>query len=282
MILSLLQAWLLGLKLRSRTNCLPVVSILGFRVVGLEWFYYRCGDKNLWGWQVWEEDCFWSFGERSNLWDDDSLRYGHPTGLGLGFWKLGILGGGRWWLGMQNGGCGRSKRHSFDWESSGKADRQGSRLHPNCTRAIWSHSAAQWDQYCVWHFCLLFCVCFQVHSFHLGISSCVASYGAEWEDENVWALAKQVHKELQETMAQLEAIRHEMRTGLSILNPGPMTRQVMDSAAPGLLNPVEIKETGDCAVVWDTAHLFSVFFTLQLLPCTKVTFIVFLFYPYAS
>jgi Sec-independent protein translocase protein TatA len=57
-----------------------------------------------------------------------------------------------------------------------------------------------------------------------------------------------VHKELQETMAQLEAIRHEMRTGLSILNPGPMTRQVMDSAAPGLLNPVEIKETGDCAV----------------------------------
>jgi hypothetical protein len=44
-------------------------------------------------------------------------------------------------------------------------------------------------------------------------------------------------------MAQLEAIRHEMRTGLSILNPGPMTRQVMDSAAPGLLNPVEIKET---------------------------------------
>ncbi|CAK9213629.1 unnamed protein product [Sphagnum troendelagicum] len=56
-----------------------------------------------------------------------------------------------------------------------------------------------------------------------------------------------VHKELQETMAQLEAIRHEMRTGLSILNPGPMTRQVMDSAAPGLLNPVEIKETGDCA-----------------------------------
>jgi hypothetical protein len=56
-------------------------------------------------------------------------------------------------------------------------------------------------------------------------------------------LAKQVHKELQETMAQLEAIRHEMRTGLSILTPGPMTRQVMDSAAPGLLNPVEIKET---------------------------------------
>jgi hypothetical protein len=52
-----------------------------------------------------------------------------------------------------------------------------------------------------------------------------------------------------------------------------MTRQVMDSAAPGLLNPVEIKETGDCAIAWDTAHLFSVFFTLQLLPHTKVTFI---------
>jgi hypothetical protein len=65
-------------------------------------------------------------------------------------------------------------------------------------------------------------------------------------------------------MAQLEAIRHEMRTGLSILNPGPMTRQVMDSAAPGLLNPVEIKETGDCAVARDTAHLFSDFFHIAI------------------
>lgn len=39
-----------------------------------------------------------------------------------------------------------------------------------------------------------------------------------------------VHKELRETMAQLEAIRHEMRTGISIMSPGPMTSRVLDSA----------------------------------------------------
>lgn len=44
----------------------------------------------------------------------------------------------------------------------------------------------------------------------------------------------QVHKELRETMAQLEAIRHEMRTGISIMNPGPMTSHVLENAVPGL------------------------------------------------
>lgn len=39
--------------------------------------------------------------------------------------------------------------------------------------------------------------------------------------------ASQVHKELQDTMAQLEAIRYEIRS-LSIMNPGPMTRKLMD------------------------------------------------------
>jgi hypothetical protein len=47
-------------------------------------------------------------------------------------------------------------------------------------------------------------------------------------------------KELQETMAQLEAIFHEVQTGFSILNLGPMTHWVMNSA--------EMKETGDCAI----------------------------------
>jgi hypothetical protein len=42
-------------------------------------------------------------------------------------------------------------------------------------------------------------------------------------------------KELQETMAQLEAIFHEVQTGFSILNLGPMTHWVMNSA--------EMKET---------------------------------------
>jgi hypothetical protein len=55
-------------------------------------------------------------------------------------------------------------------------------------------------------------------------------------------------KELQETMAQLEAIFHEMQTGFSILSLGPMTHWMMNSAAPGLLIPVVMKETGDCAI----------------------------------
>nr|XP_043622111.1 sec-independent protein translocase protein TatB [Erigeron canadensis] len=40
--------------------------------------------------------------------------------------------------------------------------------------------------------------------------------------------AKQVHKELQDTIAQLEAIRHEIRT-ISFVNPGPMTRRLVDN-----------------------------------------------------
>ncbi|XWS53880.1 hypothetical protein CRYUN_Cryun10bG0038200 [Craigia yunnanensis] len=40
--------------------------------------------------------------------------------------------------------------------------------------------------------------------------------------------ARQVHKELQDTMAQLNAIRYEIRS-LSLMNPGPMTRRLMES-----------------------------------------------------
>ncbi|KAI3419946.1 uncharacterized protein J3R85_012878 [Psidium guajava] len=39
--------------------------------------------------------------------------------------------------------------------------------------------------------------------------------------------ARQVHKELQDTMAQLEAIRHEVRS-ISFMNPGPLTRRLVD------------------------------------------------------
>ena len=42
------------------------------------------------------------------------------------------------------------------------------------------------------------------------------------------AFVIQVHKELQDTMAQLEAIRHEIRS-ISVLNPGPMTRRLVDN-----------------------------------------------------
>ncbi|KAI9123934.1 hypothetical protein K1719_005234 [Acacia pycnantha] len=40
--------------------------------------------------------------------------------------------------------------------------------------------------------------------------------------------ARQVHKELQDTMAQLDAIRHEIRS-ISIINPGPLTRRLVDN-----------------------------------------------------
>ncbi|OIT26289.1 PREDICTED: uncharacterized protein LOC109215500 [Nicotiana attenuata] len=40
--------------------------------------------------------------------------------------------------------------------------------------------------------------------------------------------ARQVHKELQDTIAQLEAIRHEIRT-ISFMNPGPLTSRLVDS-----------------------------------------------------
>ncbi|KAM7253868.1 hypothetical protein ACFE04_031550 [Oxalis oulophora] len=40
--------------------------------------------------------------------------------------------------------------------------------------------------------------------------------------------ARQVHKELQDTIAQLEAIRYEIRS-MSIINPGPMTRRFVDN-----------------------------------------------------
>lgn len=39
--------------------------------------------------------------------------------------------------------------------------------------------------------------------------------------------ARQVHKDLQDTMAQLEAIRHEIRS-ITFINPGPLTRRLVD------------------------------------------------------
>ncbi|XP_071930934.1 uncharacterized protein [Coffea arabica] len=41
--------------------------------------------------------------------------------------------------------------------------------------------------------------------------------------------ARQVHKELQDTISQLEAIRHEIRT-ISFMNPGPLTRSLVENA----------------------------------------------------
>ncbi|XP_030510608.2 uncharacterized protein LOC115725287 [Cannabis sativa] len=54
---------------------------------------------------------------------------------------------------------------------------------------------------------------------------------ARGQFENVMyqSQARQVHKELQETMSQLEAIRHEIRS-ISFMNPSPLTRNLMDTA----------------------------------------------------
>jgi len=54
----------------------------------------------------------------------------------------------------------------------------------------------------------------------------------------------QVHKELRETMAQLEAIRHEMRTGISVMNPGPLTSHVFENVVPTPSNPSQSSEKG--------------------------------------
>ena len=45
-------------------------------------------------------------------------------------------------------------------------------------------------------------------------------------------------------MAQLEAIRHEMRTGISIMNPGPMTSRVLKNAVPGFSAPEKPSQKG--------------------------------------
>ncbi|XP_070024671.1 uncharacterized protein [Nicotiana sylvestris] len=50
--------------------------------------------------------------------------------------------------------------------------------------------------------------------------------------------ARQVHKELQDTIAQLEAIRHEIRT-ISFMNPGPMTSRLVDSTNTAAANNAE-------------------------------------------
>ncbi|CAI9116505.1 OLC1v1017670C1 [Oldenlandia corymbosa var. corymbosa] len=51
--------------------------------------------------------------------------------------------------------------------------------------------------------------------------------------------ARQVHKELQDTIAQLEAIRHEIRT-ISSINPFPLTRRFVDNVETALPSNVEI------------------------------------------
>ncbi|KAH0993938.1 hypothetical protein GBA52_005421 [Prunus armeniaca] len=67
---------------------------------------------------------------------------------------------------------------------------------------------------------------------------------ARGQFENVMqqSQARQVHKELQDALAQLESIRYEVRS-ISLMNPGPLTRKLMDN--PQDLAPTENVEGSD-------------------------------------
>ncbi|XP_076942742.1 uncharacterized protein LOC143612709 [Bidens hawaiensis] len=58
--------------------------------------------------------------------------------------------------------------------------------------------------------------------------------------------AKQVHKELQDTIAQLEAIRHEIRT-ISFVNPGSLTSRLVQNGAniPSTNGNTDLEKTSD-------------------------------------
>ncbi len=77
--------------------------------------------------------------------------------------------------------------------------------------------------------------------------------GCIHEDKLIISAAQWVNafllKELLEMVAELEAICHEMQEGLSIMNPRPLTHHVIDSTEQ-ILVIIQIKETGDCSLVW--------------------------------
>ncbi|KAI3741913.1 hypothetical protein L1987_59592 [Smallanthus sonchifolius] len=68
--------------------------------------------------------------------------------------------------------------------------------------------------------------------------------------------AKQVHKELQDTIAQLEAIRHEIRT-ISFVNPGPLTRRLVENGGqiPETNGNTDLENTSDGALPRPTPSL---------------------------
>ncbi|KAL7588802.1 hypothetical protein Lser_V15G39087 [Lactuca serriola] len=71
--------------------------------------------------------------------------------------------------------------------------------------------------------------------------------------------AKQVHKELQDTIAQLEAIRHEIRT-ISFVNPGPLTKRLVDNVSqiPDTNgNTVPVKPIDDEALPTATPKVYN-------------------------
>eukprot|EP00897_Mesotaenium_endlicherianum_P010885 jgi/Mesen1/9825/ME000007S09878 len=59
----------------------------------------------------------------------------------------------------------------------------------------------------------------------------------------------ELHQELQETLAQVEAIRHELRSGVSLVNPGPLTRRALRAGGLDDLNAGSFEKLGDASPV---------------------------------
>ncbi|KAI3773044.1 hypothetical protein L6452_04242 [Arctium lappa] len=70
--------------------------------------------------------------------------------------------------------------------------------------------------------------------------------------------AKQVHKELQDALAQMDAIRHEMRT-ISFMNPGPLTRTLMDNVGqtPETRGNTDLEKPSGDALTTTTSKVYS-------------------------
>ncbi|XWS13766.1 hypothetical protein CRYUN_Cryun36dG0066300 [Craigia yunnanensis] len=80
--------------------------------------------------------------------------------------------------------------------------------------------------------------------------------------------ARQVHKELLDTMTQLDAIRHEIRS-LSLMNPGPMTRRLMESPTEpasdsnGTFPPEICEEKNSADTLKKALNLITIIYTLS-------------------
>ncbi|KAI3719386.1 hypothetical protein L6452_20283 [Arctium lappa] len=70
--------------------------------------------------------------------------------------------------------------------------------------------------------------------------------------------AKQVHKELQDALAQMDAIRHEMRT-ISFMNPGPLTRTLMENVGqtPETRGNTDLEKLSDDNLTTATSKVYS-------------------------
>lgn len=70
--------------------------------------------------------------------------------------------------------------------------------------------------------------------------------------------AKQVHKELQDALAQMDAIRHEMRT-ISFMNPGPLTRTLMDNVGqtPETRGNTDLEKPSDDKLTTATSKVYN-------------------------